>query len=134
MGRGSDAGGGYASGVLQPLTIVVYVLSALLAVLAVHRMLRRRLIDDPIIITAAVLEVALVVQLVVGLARSGAITDGAERATFIAYLFTVLVVAPAAVFMAIKEKTRWAMGVVIGAAVVVAILVARLQQIWSLGG
>jgi heme/copper-type cytochrome/quinol oxidase subunit 4 len=119
--------------VLQPLTIVEYVLSALLSVLALHRMLRRRLIDDPVVITAAVLEAALVVQLVVGLAKSGAITDGAERATFIAYLFTALVVAPAAVFMAIKEKTQWAMGVVIGGALVVGVLVARLQQIWSLG-
>jgi hypothetical protein len=133
VGRRWEALGGYASGVLQLLTIVVYALSAVLAVLAAHRMLRRRLIDDPVVITAAVLEAALVVQLVVGLAKSGAITDGAERATFIAYLFTALVVAPAAVFMAIKEKTQWAMGVVIGGALVVGVLVARLQQIWSLG-
>lgn len=118
---------------LLPLTVFVYALSALLAVLGVHRMLRRRLIDDPVIIAAAVLEVALLVQLVVGLAQSGAIGDGAERATFIAYLFTVLAIAPVAVFLAIKEKTQWAMGVVIGGALVVAVLVARLQQIWSLG-
>lgn len=124
---------GYASPVLSPLTLVVYALSAVLAGLGVHRVVRRRLIDDPVIITAAVLELALLVQLVVGLTQSGHVVDGAERATFIAYLFTVLVVAPVAVFLAIKEKTQWAMGVVIGGAVVVAILVARLQQIWSLG-
>ncbi len=118
---------------LQPLTIVVYALSAALAGLGLHRLLRRRLIDDPVIITAAILELALVIQLVVGLTQSGDVVDGAERATFIAYLFTVLVVAPVAVFLAIKEKTQWAMGVVIGGAVVVAILVARLQQIWTLG-
>jgi hypothetical protein len=119
--------------VLQPLTFTVYALSAVLAGLGLHRLLRRRLIDDVVIITAALLEVALVVQLVVGLGKSGAVLDGAERATFIAYLFTVLVVAPVAVFLAIKEKTQWAMGVVIAGVLVVAILVARLQQIWSLG-
>lgn len=118
---------------LLPLTVLVYALSAVLAALGVHRMLRRRLIDDPVVIAAAVLEVALLVQLVVGLTQSGAIADGAERATFIAYLFTVLAIAPVAVFLAIKEKTQWAMGVVIGGALVVAVLVARLQQIWSLG-
>lgn len=118
---------------LQPLTIGVYVLSAVLAALGLYRMLRRRLIDDAVIVAATALEVALLVQLVVGLTKAGAVVDGAERATFIAYLFTVLVVAPVAVFLAIKEKTQWAMGVVIGGAVVVAILVARLQQIWSLG-
>jgi hypothetical protein len=119
--------------VLQPLTITVYVLSAALAGLSLHRLLRRRLIDDPVIVAAALLEAALVVQLVVGLATSGAVVDGAERATFIAYLFTVLAIAPVAVFLAIKEKTQWAMAVVLGGALVVAILVARLQQIWSLG-
>ncbi len=117
---------------LVPLTVVIYALSALLAGLALHRMLRHRLIDDPVIITAAVLELALLVQLVVGLARSGGIADGAERATFIAYLFTVLLVVPASVVIALKEKTQWAMAVVGGGALVVAILVARLQQVWSL--
>lgn len=117
---------------LVPLTVVIYALSALLAGLALHRMLRHRLIDDPVIITAAVMEVALLVQLVVGLGKSGGIPDGAERATFIDYLFTILVVAPVAVFLAIKERTRWAMGVVAGGALVVVILMARLQQMWSL--
>lgn len=118
---------------LLPLTLAVYALSAVLAGLGAHRLLRRRLIDDPVIISAVLLELALLVQLVVGLAQAGDVVDGAERATFIAYLFTVLVIAPVAVFLAIKEKTQWAMGVVIGGALVVAVLVARLQQIWSLG-
>jgi hypothetical protein len=118
--------------VLPPLTVAIYAMCAVLAGIALHRMLGRRLIDDPVIVSAAILELALVVQLVVGLAKAGAIGDGAERATFIAYLFTVLVVAPVAVFLAIKEKTQWAMGVVIGGAFVVVILVARLQQMWSL--
>ena len=95
--------------------------------------LRRRLVDDPIVlIGAALIEVGALVQLVVGLTNAAAIADGAERATFIAYLFTVLVVLPVTVVIAIKEKTQWAMAVVLGGAVVVAILVARLQQIWSL--
>lgn len=118
---------------LAPLTIGIYSISAVLASLALHRLLKRRLIDDAVIIAAAVLELALLVQLLVGLLQSGAIGDGSERATFIAYLFTALVIAPVAVFLAIKEKTQWAMGVVIGGAFVVAVLVARLQQIWALG-
>ena len=67
-----------------------------------------------------------------GLVQAGAIADGAERATFIAYLFTVLVVLPVTIYIAIKEKTQWAMAVVLGGALVVAILIARVQQIWSL--
>ena len=117
---------------LPPLTIALFAGCAALAALAGHHLLRRRLVDDPLIITCAVLEVALAGQLVVGLTHTGSIVDGAERATFVAYLFTLLVVLPVVVFIAIKEKTQWAMAVVLGGAVVVAILVARLQQIWTL--
>lgn len=117
---------------LQPLTVALLVASGLLGVLAVHHLIRRRLVDDPLIIVGAVLELALVVQLVVGLTKASAIADGAERATFVAYLFTVLVVVPVTLFISIKEKTQWAMAVVAGGALVVAILVARLQQVWSL--
>lgn len=117
---------------LLPLTVAILVACAVLLLLAGHRLWRDRLIDDPVILVSAVIELALLVQLVIGLAQSGAIQDGAERATYIAYLFTVLVVLPVTVFIAIKERSRWAMGVVLGGAVVVAILVARILQIWQL--
>jgi flavin reductase (DIM6/NTAB) family NADH-FMN oxidoreductase RutF len=118
--------------VLQPLTVVLLVASGVLALLAAHHLLRGRLVDDPLILVGAAIEVALVVQLVVGLTKASAIDDGAGRATFIAYLFTVLVVIPATIVIAVKEKTQWAMAVVLGGAFVVAILVARLQQVWTL--
>ncbi len=117
---------------LQPLTVAILVASGVLGLIAVHHLARTRLVDDPLLVSGAVIELALVAQLVVGLARASAISDGAERATFIAYLVTVLVVIPATLFIAIKEKTQWSMAVIFGGAVVVAILVARLQQIWSL--
>ncbi|GAA6527085.1 hypothetical protein [Intrasporangium sp. DVR] len=117
---------------LVPLTVMLLVAAGVLGLVAAHHLIRRRLVDDPLILVGAAIELGLVVQLVYGLSQSGSIVDGSERATFVAYLFTVLVIVPAAVFIAIKEKTRWAMGVVLGGAVVVAILLARIQQIWSL--
>jgi len=41
---------------------------------------------------------------------------------------------PAAIFLALTEKTRWSMGVAAVAAFAVAVMTARLQQIWNLGG
>lgn len=117
---------------LQPLTMLLLGGCAVLGLVAAHHLIRRRLIDDSLIIIGGLLVLGLIVQLVVGIAKSGAIADGAERATFIAYLPTAVVVIPVTLFLAIKEKTQWAMGVVIGGAVVVAILVARVQQIWTL--
>ncbi len=115
---------------LAPLTVSLLVACGVIGLLAAHHLIRNRLIDDPLVLGSVAIEIALLVQLVVGLVRSGSIADGSERATFIAYLFTILVVLPATVWIAIKEKTQWAMGVVLGGAVVVAILVLRLEQIW----
>lgn len=36
--------------------------------------------------------------------------------------------------LALKDKTRWAMGVVAGSAVVIAVFLARLTQMWTLHG
>jgi hypothetical protein len=53
---------------------------------------------------------------------------------FFAYLVTVPLVTPVTTFLALKEKTRGSMAVVLGSAVVVAVLVARLLQLWGTGG
>ncbi len=116
---------------LWPLSVIVLVLCAVLALTAVVYLVRRSLIDDRLLAIAGLLEVALLVQLVVGLAHAGQV-GGSEGATFVAYLFTTLVVPPFVVFLAIKEKSQWAMGVIIVGAFVCGILVGRLEQIWAL--
>lgn len=117
---------------LAPLTVSLLVASGVLGLIAGHHLVRRRRVDDLLLLVGAAIELGLVVQLVYGLTQAGAIRDGSERATFVAYLFTVLVILPVTIYIAIKEKTQWAMAVVLGGAVVVAILIARVQQIWSL--
>jgi acetylornithine/succinyldiaminopimelate/putrescine aminotransferase len=61
----------------------------------------------------------------------GAIGDGDERATFAAYLVTLVVVPIGTGFLALKEKTRWAMGAVAVGAFAVAVMTIRCQQIWD---
>jgi hypothetical protein len=121
--------------VLYPLTVVVLVLAVALLVIAGWYAARNRLLDDRVLGTAALLEVALLVQLVVTVAHLGGVPGGgAEKATFAAYAITLPFVTPAAVFLALKEKTRWAMVVVAVGAFAAAVMTARLQQIWSLRG
>ena len=82
-----------------------------------------------------VTELGLLVQLVVASPTSGGSPAAAPRqATFAAYAITLPFVPPAALFLALKEKTRWAMGVVAVGAFAVAVMTARLQQIWNLRG
>lgn len=120
---------------LYPLTVVVFVLAVALMLLAGTYAARNRLLDDRVLGAAALLEVALLAQLVVTVAHLGRVPGGsAEKATFAAYAITLPFVPPGAVFLALKEKTRWAMVVVAVGAFAAAVMTARLQQIWNLRG
>ncbi len=113
------------------LTVVVLVAAAAFGLTAAYYALRQRVVDDRLILVLAVLEVALLVQVVVGIVQGATTTRDYEKPVFFAYLLTVPVVAPVAAFLALKEKSRSSMVVVVGSAVVVGILVGRLNQIWS---
>ena len=116
------------------LTIVVLVAAAALGILALVYAITRRIVDDRMLLVVGVLEIALLAQVFVGLGQGLNRTTEFEKAVFFAYLITVPFIAPVAVFLALKEKTRSSMLVVLGAALVVRVLVARLVQIWSAGG
>ena len=116
------------------LTIVVLVAAAALGILALVYAITRRIVDDRMLLVVGVLEIALLAQVFVGLGQGLNRTTEFEKAVFFAYLITVPFIAPVAVFLALKEKTRSSMLVVLGAALVVGVLGARLVQIWSVGG
>jgi hypothetical protein len=115
------------------LTVVVVVVAAALGILALVYAVRQRIVDDTMLLVLGALEIALLAQVFVGLGQGFGRTTDFERAVFFAYLLTVPFIAPVAVFLALKEKTRSSMLVVVGAAVVVGVLVGRLVQIWSAG-
>lgn len=120
---------------LYPLTVVVVLAAVVLMVLSGWYAVRGRLVDDPLLFVGVALELGVLVQLVVALAHLGRVTGGSsEQATFAAYAITLPFVAPVSIFLALKEKTRWAMVVVVVGAFGVAVMTARLQQIWNLGG
>ncbi len=114
------------------LTVVVLVAAAAFGLAAAYYALRHRVLDDRLLLVLAVLELALLVQVVVGIVQGVTTTRDYEKPVFFAYLLTVPFVPPVAAFLALKEKTRWSMGVVVGSAFVVGVLVGRLNQIWSL--
>ena len=120
---------------LYPLTVVVLAAAVCLMIFAAWYAACSGVVDDRLLLVAAVLELGLLVQLVVALVHLGRVPGGgAEQATFAAYAITLPFVPPAAIFLALKEKTRWAMGVVAVGAFGVAVMTARMQQIWNLRG
>jgi hypothetical protein len=120
--------------VIEPLTYAVVGLATVLFVLSVYYAVRDRLVDDKVLLLVALLELGLIAQLVLGLVGLGEIEDPTERATFAAYLVSLPVIPVGTALLTIKEKTVWAMGAVAVGAFAVAVMTARLQQIWNLNG
>lgn len=118
--------------VIEPLSIAVIVLSVLLMAVAGWYAWRDRLIDDRLLLLAALIELGVVVQAVVALMGMGRIADGEEKATFAAYALTLPFVPLGTAFLAIKEKSRWAMGAIGIGGMAVAVMSVRLQQIWGM--
>ena len=115
---------------IAPVSYAVVALATVLFVVAVYYAIRDKLIDDRLLAVAALVEVGLLVQLVAGLVGLGEIGDSTERATFAAYLVSLPVIPIGTVLLAIKEKSRWAMGSLAVGAFAVAVMTARCLQIW----
>lgn len=114
------------------LTWGVVGLSALLMIVAGAYALRDRLFDDLLLGLVVLLEVATLVQAGRGLMTMSDIGDQDERMTFAAYLITLPFVPLGIGFLALKEKSRWAMASLAVGAFAVAVMSIRCQQIWDL--
>lgn len=113
------------------LTVAVVALAVVLLAASMWYAARDRLIDDRLIVLAVLVEVGLLAQLVRGLFGVGDLGDSTERATFVAYLVSLPLIPVGTTFLAIKEKSRWAMGSIAVGAFAVAVMAVRLQQIWT---
>lgn len=118
----------------MPLTTVVIVAVGVLAVLALAYMVLDRLVDDAMLLVAALVELALLVLGITVAIVQGQVGGTGQGATMLAYALTLPIVPPVVVFIAIKEKTRWSMGVVLAGAFTVGVMAYRIIQIWNLHG
>ena len=117
-----------------PLAVAATVLALALAVLGLASTLARRRIGVLHVAGTVLLEVVLVVQAVVALARLAGGTRPPETAAFLGYLVGVVLVPVAGLLWARTERSRWAGTVVAIAALVVAVMVWRLVQLWDATG
>ena len=119
------------SGLLAGTATVVAL--ALAALGAVSTLTRRR-IGLAHLAVAAVLEAVLLVQAVLAVVRLAGGYRPEDTATFLGYLGGVVLLPVAGVLWARTEHSRWA-GTVIGiAALVSAVMVWRLVQLWEAAG
>ncbi|MQY09402.1 hypothetical protein [Actinomadura macrotermitis] len=79
----------------------------------------------------AVLEVLLVVQAVLGFVKLGGGEGPKDSATFVGYLLAVLLIPAAGAGWGLLERSRWGPGVIVVAGLAVAVMIVRMNQIWS---
>jgi hypothetical protein len=58
-------------------------------------------------------------------------TGGERVATFVGYLLTTALLPPGGYVLAKMEPTRWGSGLIGAAAIIVPVLVLRMQQVWG---
>lgn len=119
---------------LVPLTTLVIVAVGVLGLQALLYLVINRLVDDAMLLVTAIVEVALLVLAVACAIVQGQVSGTGQGATMLAYALTLPIVPPIVVFIALKEKTRWTMGVVIAGAFTVGVMAYRILQIWDLHG
>lgn len=92
---------------------------------------RRRPTTDAQMIGAIVVEAALLVQVVVALVQLFGGHQLDEPVTFVAYSIGILLALPLGFYLAREERTRWGSLCLCFTAVVVAVMMLRLLQLWQ---
>jgi hypothetical protein len=79
----------------------------------------------------ALIEIGLIALAVVAVIALTGPHSGVRVPVFIGYLLGSLVVLPAAGWWSLAERSRWGMGVLLVACLVIPVLIVRMNQIWS---
>lgn len=82
----------------------------------------------------AVVELALLTQVVIAFVRLTSGERPEDTVTFVVYLIGSLVVLPAGAAWSLAERTRWSPAVVTAACLVLPVVIVRLQQVWQAPG
>jgi len=117
--------------VSTPVVVAISVVAGVVTLLGLLSTALRRRIGTAHLAATGALELLLVVQALIAAVAVAGGSRPAELATFLAYLLTVVLLPVAAVLWARGEPTRWAGTVLAVAAVTVAVMTWRLDQLWA---
>jgi hypothetical protein len=111
---------------------IVIVGSLLLALASLVTAIRDRPMGMVLLIGFALLEVAVLVQLgIVVAAVAGGQGGDVPKGTLFGYLGGEVLIPPAGVLLALAERSRWGPAILVVAGFAIAVMTARLLQIWQ---
>jgi hypothetical protein len=92
--------------------------------------LRNRRMGVPLLVALGVLEILLLVQVGLVVAKLASGAHPTQLPTLIGYLIAIPVIPVAAAFWGLLERSRWGPAVIVVAGLVAPVLMVRLHQIW----
>lgn len=113
---------------------VVLLLCAAAAVLLVVDLIRDRAAQDPHFVALAVIEVALIVQLVWGCIALAGTERDVDGLTFVSYLVSTVLAPVVGALFSLAERSRVGTTILLLAVATVAGLEVRLWDIWTARG
>lgn len=111
-------------------TIVLYAVSAVLAIWSIVETIRNRPAGKLLLGATALLLLLLIAQLVLSIATFGS-THDIDPLLYFGYVITAILVIALAGFWAFAELSRWGPGVLAAAGLTVIVMIERLDQIWQ---
>ncbi|MDQ2722646.1 MAG: hypothetical protein M3Y19_04965 [Actinomycetota bacterium] len=79
----------------------------------------------------AVLELVMLTQAVLGISKVIGPHRHISTVTFVGYLLGSLLILPAAAWWSLAERSRWGVGVLLVACLLLPVLIVRMNQIWG---
>ncbi|CAN5573335.1 hypothetical protein BH11ACT8_BH11ACT8_20970 [soil metagenome] len=116
------------------LTGVVLALGGVACLVLAVLLIRDEPAQDRTFVYLAVVEVAVLAQLVYGVVALARTEDDVSGVLFVSYLVGNLLALPIGVFWSLAERTRAGTGVLLVAALTVLALQLRLETIWGGAG
>lgn len=117
---------------ILPYTIVQVVFACVVGLVCVVRGLAGRKPNDLTVLSVAAVEVLLLGQAVIAfIAPFVGNSPTGNLVEFWVYLISALVIPPLAIFWALVERTRWSNVVLGAAAFAIAVMLWRMEQIWT---
>ena len=115
------------------LTVIALLagLGALALVIANRPLVLGSKLTTALLVPVVLLEIGLLAQAVVGVARMSGTDRQIDELNFVGYLFGPVVIVPVAVVWGLSERTRFGPAVLLVGCLSVPVMILRLAQIWA---